>query len=121
MNTDKKKKTLIKYSSSLLSRLNQRFAIFMALEVLVSFFLYVSGNYQMFLDSTQNLLLICCAMQSVMLFILCFTGLILSLVSFFKAKKSIYWIQFGFYLIGFILSPIFMILVRIITFLEGGI
>jgi len=117
---DKKKSNNI-YHTSLLYRLIERFTIFVTLQLLVTLILYISGNYQLFLDKTQNTLLLFCSVLSVVLLILCFSGLIICTYSFIKAKKVKYFIQFILYLVGLIISPILMFAIRVLTFVEGGI
>ena len=109
------------YQVSLLARLTDRFSLFLALQFIVTLALYISGCFQEFLTSTENLLLTCCTILAVMLFVFCLAGMVLSVITFMKNRRGVFWIKFAFYLSGFILSPITMIVIRVITFLEDGI
>ncbi len=103
-----------------LFRLTGRFTLFFFLQLILFLLFYVSGNYQHFLDTTQNLILFLCSAISIILILLSLTGLLLSIVFFTIQRKAFYWVYFSCYLFILLTVPAIFIALRVLTILSRG-
>ena len=84
--------------NSLLFTLTQRFSLFLAGALIMSMLLYVTGNFQQFLDGTQEIILIIASISSLGLIIFSAAGIIQSIVFGIVYKHKRFWfalIPFG--------------------------
>ena len=109
-----------KKNNSLLFSITGRSALFLVLELFALVLLYVSGNFQFFLDSTQKFILLVCALCSMLLVLLSTAGIIESVVLFIISKQKKYWIFFALYILCFIVTAVILVLFRVLTFISSG-
>ncbi len=107
------------YTSSLFS-LTQRSVIFLALMLFALVLLYVSGNFQQFLDTTQKFILILCAITAILQVLISIAGTIESFILFFISKQKRYWIYFALYLLCAVIASLCLIIFRVLTYLSDG-
>lgn len=80
-------------SGSLLFKFTRRTILFLFLFMIFLILMYIVGNYQLFLDSTQNLIIKTTEFISIALFVLCMAGCIEAAVMGVKnTKKLLYFI-----------------------------
>ena len=110
-----------KNRTSFLYSLVSRSVLFIFLFTLTVFAIYLSGNFQGFLDSTQRYLLKVCSIGCVLQVIMCVFGLVLSVIMFFVTFNPKYWIYFFIDLILIAFSVAGFMLMYVIAFLSSGI
>ncbi|HAO30960.1 MAG TPA: hypothetical protein DCQ43_06385 [Treponema sp.] len=106
--------------NSLLFTLTQRFSLFLAGALIMSMLLYVTGNFQQFLDGTQEIILIIASISSLGLIIFSAAGIIQSIVFGIVYKHKRFWfalIPFG---LAELLAVTLLIVSRMILTLTGG-
>ncbi|MDD7013722.1 MAG: hypothetical protein SO116_10150 [Treponema sp.] len=107
-------------NTSFLFKLTWRSFLFLFLENFVLLILYLSGNFQPFMDSTQKFLLMLCSFFSIIQMLFSFAGIVESIVLYFIEKRASYWIYFGIYAGSLIFSVVIVLLIRVISFLSNG-
>ncbi len=109
------------YQKPLTVRLIERFSLYFFLLLAVALTLFLAGNYQKFLDTTQRNILYFGIFQAASLFVFCIAGLFSSIIMLIKSRQKRYILQFIFYIVGLIIAPVIMIVIHIFSFIEGGI
>ena len=99
-----KKETNNSRNTSFFYLLTGRAAMFLTLAVLSTFGLYIAGNYQGFLDSSQRFLLQWCSILTIILALFSVSGLFLSVVMAIVYKKLRYLLYFLMYLVALVLA-----------------
>ena len=117
---DPKKKQKNRIESIFLFKLTRRFSLFLALQQIVLLTLYVSGNVQNFLDSTQLIILALCAVVSVALIVFSLAGIIQSVGFFIASFKKRYIMTFFVYILTLAFSIFLFVALRLISFLASG-
>ncbi len=114
-----KKKTSFK--PGFLYPLTVRTIVFLQLLLIVMSVFFISGNYQGFLDSTLNFIILLCTFICLALLIFILAGLIMSVIYSFiiKTKKYIIFSIILFFLM--LINFIFLLLSRSIIFVSAGI
>lgn len=115
------KPQLKKINRSLLFKLMCRTSLFLFLMLTQSFILYITGNIQEFLDSTQTFILLVCSMLSVTIVLISIYGLVESVVLFFLHKLKRYWIYFSLFFMSALISAFIFIFSRGVIYLSKGI
>lgn len=114
-----------KIVNSSLFKLTLRTSLFLFLSLMVLILLFVSGNYQKFLDISQSFIL---KIASVIAVASCFfyvLGIVQCVIYFFSKKgdfsKKTYIIYFVAYFVVFLISLICILLFRTVDILSTGI
>ena len=107
-------------NTSFFYKLTGRATMFLILAVMTTFILYVSGNYQQFLDSSQRFLLQWCSILTIILALFSFAGLFLSIVMGIVYRKIRYLLFFLMYLISLVLAVALFLVMYGITYLSVG-
>lgn len=94
--------------------------MFLTLAVLATFALYISGNYQEFLDSSQRFILQWCSILTIILALFSVSGFFLSIVMAIVYKKVRYLLFLVIYLIILALSVVLFLVMYGITYLSVG-
>lgn len=95
--------------------------VFMFIFCLFLFFLYVIGNYNDFLDSTQKIILYCLSGNSIFLGFCSFLGLIVSIILITKKNKTIKRVLTLIFMIVLIIFSISMTFIAyILDYLSMG-
>ena len=100
--------------------LTGRATMFLLLAVFTTFILYVAGNYQEFLDSSQRFLLQWCSILTIMLALFSVSGFFLSIVMAIVSKKIIYLLYLVMYLLTLALAIALFFVMYGITYLSVG-
>ncbi|MBP5442526.1 MAG: hypothetical protein J6Y60_04715 [Treponema sp.] len=116
--TEKERKD--KHNTSMIFKLIWRFTMFLTLAVLATFALYISGNYQEFLDSSQRFILQWCSILTIILALFSVSGFFLSIVMAIVYKKVRYLLFLVIYLIILALSVVLFLVMYGITYLSVG-
>ncbi|NLK46024.1 MAG: hypothetical protein GX297_05150 [Treponema sp.] len=111
--TEKQKKIIL---IRLLQRLN--FCLFLYLFVLA--YVYIIGNLQNFLDTSQVLILQIMSFTSILLILLSICAIVLSIVFAVYQKTSVYFGRFIFNLISCVIASLFLFVSAGINFLASG-
>ncbi len=115
-----KKETNNSRNTSFFYLLTGRAAMFLTLAVLSTFGLYIAGNYQGFLDSSQRFLLQWCSILTIILALFSVSGLFLSVVMAIVYKKLRYLLYFLMYLVALVLAVGLFLVMYGITYLSVG-
>ncbi|MBP5359299.1 MAG: hypothetical protein J6Y69_08965 [Treponema sp.] len=107
-------------NTSFFYKLTGRATMFLILAVMTTFILYVSGNYQQFLDSSQRFLLQWCSILTIILALFSFAGLFLSIVMTVVYRKIRYLLFFLMYLASLVLAVVLFLVMYGITYLSVG-
>lgn len=106
--------------NSFLFRLTKRFTLFLLLQAIVLIILYVTGNYQNFLDSTLRFIMLVASLNFAMLSFFSLAGLIESFCLIFITKKKKYIAYLFAYIILIFFACISFIILRGISFVSSG-
>ncbi|MBR4825380.1 MAG: hypothetical protein IKZ86_11325 [Spirochaetaceae bacterium] len=109
-----------KQKKFVLVRLLQRLNVCLFLYLFVLAFVYILGNLQNFLDSSQILILQIISFTSILLILLSICAIVLSVGFAVYQKTSIYFGHFIFNLISCLIAAVFLILSASINFLASG-
>ena len=107
-------------NTSMIYKLIWRFTMFLTLAVLATFALYISGNYQEFLDSSQRFILQWCSILTIILALFSASGFFLSIVMMFVYKKVRYLLFLVLYLVTLVLAVALFLVMYGITYLSVG-
>jgi len=105
-------------------RLTNRATLFFLLLSASLLLFFVTGNYQQFLDSDQHIILVCCTVSEISLFIFSFFSFIEAVYCIFTVRKKNKWLFILHAVILFIICTAAAILsftTRTIIFLSAGI
>jgi|GEM_PF-870825 len=108
-------------STSLLFRITCRFVLYLFLQAGAFFMLYVSGNFQGFMDRTQNFLLLLCFFNLAVLFLFSAAGCIECVALRVLNNQRRYWLYFILFLLIALLSMGLVIFISALSFISGGI
>ncbi|MBR6079568.1 MAG: hypothetical protein IKP60_05340 [Treponema sp.] len=111
----RKKRTMFLYT------LVSRTVLFLSLLTLIVFIIYVAGNFQEFLDSTQRYLLRFCSISCVLQGIFCMFGIVLSIVMFIVSLNPKYWLYFFIDIVLLVLAVVAFVVAYAMAFLSAGI
>ncbi|MCR5218858.1 hypothetical protein [Treponema sp.] len=106
--------------SSILFRITCRFVLYLFLQAGVFFMLYVSGNFQGFMDRTQNFLLVLCFFTLAALFLFSASGCIQCIVLRILHKRRKYWFYFILFLLLALISIGLIFFISALSFISGG-
>ena len=109
-----------KNNTAFLFELTKRSTLFLFLLTGSLSALYISGNYQSFLDSTQRFLLTVCSITAIMLALFCAAGIILCIIMFAVQRLWHYWAYFLLYIIIIAAVAVLFAAMRIILALSKG-
>lgn len=112
-----------KISLSLLFKLTKRSILFLFLLLTVLSVFYVIGNYQLFLDSNQKIILNAAAFTATALLVLSATGTVTSILSIIrkKRKRLYYAINLALIILSAVYAVFFLFLFRATVILSSGI
>ncbi|MBP5451405.1 MAG: hypothetical protein J6Y16_04125 [Treponema sp.] len=94
--------------------------MFLLLAVFTTFILYIAGNYQGFLDSSQRFLLQWCSILTIMLALFSASGFFLSIMMAIVSKKIIYLLYLVMYLLALALAVALFLVMYGIIYLSVG-
>ncbi len=110
-----------KNKTSFLYTLTCRMLLFVFLTTSTVFILYLTGNFQHFLDSSQRYLLRWCSISCVFMGILSAASMLMSIIMFFVTFHPKYWIYFVLELLALAVSVAGFIIMYVLTFISAGI
>lgn len=110
-----------KRRTSFLFKLTSRAIIFTTLLSFTILVMYLAGNFQRFLDSSQRYLLQCCSISCLLQGILCVIGIVMNLVMFFVSHHGKYWAYVAVDLLLLVLAVAGFILMYVVAFLSAGV
>lgn len=112
-----------KISLSLLFKLTKRSILFLFLLLTVISVFYVIGNYQLFLDSNQKIILNAAAFTATALLVLSATGTVTSILCIIrkKRKRQYYAINLALIILSAVYAVFFLFLFRATVILSSGI
>lgn len=112
-----------KISLSLLFKLTKRSILFLFLLLTVLSVFYVIGNYQLFLDSNQKIILNAAAFTATALLVLSATGTVTSILCLIrkKRKRQYYAINLALIILSAVYAVFFLFLFRATVILSSGI
>lgn len=112
-----------KISLSLLFKLTKRSILFLFLLLTVLSVFYVIGNYQLFLDSNQKIILNAAAFTATALLVLSATGTVTSILCIIrkKRKRQYYAINLALIILSAVYAVFFLFLFRATVILSSGI
>lgn len=112
-----------KISLSLLFKLTKRSILFLFLLLTVLSVFYVIGNYQLFLDSNQKIILNTAAFTATALLVLSATGTVTSILCIIrkKRKRLYYTINLALIILSAVYAVFFLFLFRATVILSSGI
>lgn len=112
-----------KISLSLLFKLTKRSILFLFLLLTVLSVFYVIGNYQLFLDSNQKIILNAAAFTATALLVLSATGTVTSILCIIrkKRKRLYYTINLALIILSAVYAVFFLFLFRATVILSSGI
>lgn len=118
-----RQKNAEKISLSLLFKLTSRTVLFLFLFLTVLLVLYTIGNYQLFLDSNQKIILNAAAFTATTLLVFSLTGFIISIFCIIrkKGKRLFYTAKMIAIAFSALYSLVFLILLRATAILSSGI
>lgn len=118
-----RQKNAEKISLSLLFKLTSRTVLFLFLFLTVLLVLYTIGNYQLFLDSNQKIILNAAAFTATTLLVFSLTGFIISIFCIIrkKGKRLFYTAKMIAIALSALYSLVFLILLRATAILSSGI
>lgn len=118
-----RQKNAEKISLSLLFKLTSRTVLFLFLFLTVLLVLYTIGNYQLFLDSNQKIILNAAAFTATTLLVFSLTGFIISIFCIIrkKGKRLLYTAKMIAIALSALYSLVFLILLRATAILSSGI
>ena len=118
-----RQKNAEKISLSLLFKLTSRTVLFLFLFLTVLLVLYTIGNYQLFLDSNQKIILNTAAFTATTLLVFSLTGFIISIFCIIrkKGKRLFYTAKMIAIALSALYSLVFLILLRATAILSSGI
>ncbi|MBP5251118.1 MAG: hypothetical protein J6Z17_01750 [Treponema sp.] len=106
--------------SSYLFNLTGRFTLFLFMETCVMLLLYMTGNFQSFSDSSQRFILLLASVTAMALFLFSLCGFI-ECIAYRIIKKEKGFVMLSFvYLAGAVFSFVIIFLIRILSWLSGG-
>ena len=118
-----RQKNAEKISLSLLFKLTSRTILFLFLFLTVLLFFYTVGNFQLFLDSNQKIILNAAAFTATTLLVFSLTGFIISIFCIIRKKGKRLFYTLKMILIAFstAYALVFLILLRATAILSSGI
>lgn len=118
-----RQKNAEKISLSLLFKLTSRTVLFLFLFLTVLLFFYTIGNFQLFLDSNQKIILNAAAFTATTLLVFSLTGFIISIFCIIRKKGKRLFYTLKMILIAFstAYALVFLILLRATAILSSGI
>lgn len=118
-----RQKNAEKISLSLLFKLTSRTVLFLFLFLTVLLFFYTVGNFQLFLDSNQKIILNAAAFTATTLLVFSLTGFIISILCIIRKKGKRLFYTLKMILIAFstAYALVFLILLRATAILSSGI
>lgn len=118
-----RQKNAEKISLSLLFKLTSRTVLFLFLFLTVLLFFYTVGNFQLFLDSNQKIILNAAAFTATTLLVFSLTGFIISIFCIIRKKGKRLFYTLKMILIAFstAYALVFLILLRATAILSSGI
>lgn len=118
-----RQKSAEKISLSLLFKLTSRTVLFLFLFLTVLLFFYTVGNFQLFLDSNQKIILNAAAFTATTLLVFSLTGFIISIFCIIRKKGKRLFYTLKMILIAFstAYALVFLILLRATAILSSGI
>lgn len=118
-----RQKNAEKISLSLLFKLTSRTILFLFLFLTVLLFFYTIGNFQLFLDSNQKIILNAAAFTATTLLVFSLTGFIISIFCIIRKKGKRLFYTLKMILIAFstAYALVFLILLRATAILSSGI
>ena len=109
-----------KQKQFVLIRLLQRLNVCLFLYLFVLAFVYILGNMQNFLDSSQVLILQIISFTSILLILLSICAIVLSVFFAVYQKTSVYFGRIVFNLISCLIAVVFLFVSAGINFLASG-
>lgn len=109
-----------KQKTFVLIRLLQRLNVCLFIYLFVLAFVYILGNMQNFLDSSQVLILQIISFTSILLILLSLCAIVLSVFFAVYQKTSVYFGRFIFNLISCLIAAVFLFVSAGINFLASG-
>lgn len=118
-----RQKNAEKISLSFLFKLTSRTVLFLFLFLTVLLFFYTVGNFQLFLDSNQKIILNAAAFTATTLLVFSLTGFIISIFCIIRKKGKRLFYTLKMILIAFstAYALVFLILLRATAILSSGI
>lgn len=118
-----RQKNAEKISLSLLFKLTSRTVLFLFLFLTVLLFFYTVGNFQLFLDSNQKIILNAAAFTATTLLVFSLTGFIISIFCIIrkKGKRLFYTLKMILITFSTAYALVFLILLRATAILSSGI
>lgn len=118
-----RQKNAEKISLSLLFKLTSRTVLFLFLFLTVLLFFYTVGNFQLFLDSNQKIILNAAAFTATTLLVFSLTGFIISIFCIIrkKGKRLFYTLKMVLIAFSTAYALVFLILLRATAILSSGI
>ncbi len=116
-----KRKIERKKRTSILYNLTSRTVLFVFLLTFASSILFLSGNFQNFLDGTQRYLLRWCSIGCVLLVILDLACIVMSVIMFFATLSAKYWGYFFLQLLVLAFAVVIFVLMYFLAFVSTGI
>ncbi len=102
--------------------LTSRVTLFFFMILIVLIILYVAGNYQQFIDANQRLILYTSAIVSALLFLFATAGFVESIgLIIVTGKENFPWFYILLFFLTMIFSAAVLVILRVISFLSGGI
>jgi len=103
-----------------LYKLTRRTVIFLTLLLCAQILIFLVGNYQNFLDSNQNLILLFVCCHSIGLSVFCLITIIQAVIIYFQTKNKLMFIHVSIYFIILIFALAATIFSRSIMFVSQG-
>lgn len=103
-----------------LFNLTHRFSLFLTGALIMCILLYTAGNFQQFLDGTQEIILILASISSLVLIIFSAAGIIQCIVFGILYKQKRFWLGLIPFGVSELLAVLLLLVSRIILTLTGG-
>lgn len=118
-----RQKNAEKISLSLLFKLTKRTILFLFLFLTVLTVFYTIGNYQLFLDSNQQIILNTAAITATALLVLSITGITTAIFCIIrkKGKRLYYAVNLALIILSAVYALVFLFLFRSTVILSSGI
>ncbi len=108
------------YSHSLFYRLSGRTAFLLNMLEVTFVLIYVAGNFQGFLDSSQTKIIFISILVSIPGLIFNILSLVINIVYMFTYKRPIFILHFFAFLLGIILQTAILIVFSLLKFISQG-
>ena len=120
MSEKNKKKKKQKDNTAFLFELTKRSTFFLFLLTAILFAMYICGNYQNFMDSSQRFLLTVCSISAIMLTLFCAAGIVLCIIMFIIQHLFRYGAYMLLYTLIIAVVAVVFALSRVILALSAG-